>query len=289
MIKHLITGGCSFSHSPPGGSLISVWPDYITSYLKNKSLNLTYNHTGHPSQGQELIQKKTMLAIMESLDLGINPKDIQVIVMQSGTHRKTWWIDNKDIVDDIVKAKYNRINGRASEFLSLKNNYPFEDIAYFKTTNGNSFKYNPNGGWYFTVDGSESNMEFIKQYYMLDKSPNGIGKTTVSLENIIMLQNFCKLYNIKLIQQFFMNTVLEDIEQHKDHLNINYLYKQLDFKNMIKDGMFDYLKKFLPITDDSLALDNGKGYFLDDGLHPGKLGVEMWCDNVLIPFLESKE
>lgn len=285
MIKHLITGGCSFSHSVR--NTIDTWPGYITKYLKNKNPELTYKHTGYPSQGQELIQKKVMLEIIESFERGIKPEDIQVIVMWSGTNRKAWWIDNKNIVNDIVKLMPNLINGRVSEFLSLKDN--FTETAYFKIANGTQFKYSSSGGWYFTVDGSESGVEFIKQYYMFDNTPIGIGKTTISLENIIMLQNFCKLNNIKLIQQFYMDTVLEDIEQYKDHLNINYLYKQLDFNTVIKNGMFNYLQTLLPMVDDRIKFNNNKlGYFMADRMHPGMLGVEAWCNNILLPFLETK-
>ena len=113
-----------------------------------------------------------------------------------------------------------------------------------------------------------------------------------------MLQNFCKLHNVKLIQQFFMDTVFQDIDRYKDHLNMNYLYKQLDFDNIIKDGMFEYLHQFLPISRekarvtshvDRRVVDNGRDYFQVDGFHPGEVGCAAWCNNVLIPFLESKQ
>jgi hypothetical protein len=295
-MKHLITGGCSFSFT--GGGDTSNWPGYITRYLKSKNLDFTYKHTGYPSQGQEMIQKKVMLEITESLERGIKPEDMQVIVMWSGTHRKSWWIDNPDIVDQIVKTMASFSGGMCSEFLDLRDNIPKENMAYFKTANGTRFQYNTHGGWYFTVDGSESRMEFITEFYMLDQHPGGIGKANISLENIIMLQNFCKLHNVKLIQQFFMDTVFQDIEQYKDHLNMNYLYKQLDFDNIIKEGMFEYLHQFLPITRekarvtshvDRRAIDNGRDYFQLDGFHPGEVGCAVWCDNVLIPFLESKQ
>jgi len=296
MMKHLITGGCSFSYT--GNSMTSNWTGYLTRYLKNNNPDLTYKHTGYPSQGQEMIQKKVTLEIIESLERGIKPEDIQVIVMWSGTHRKAWWIDNRDIVDDIVKTMAIFNGGMSSEFLDLRDSVPLEDTSYFKTANGTRFQYNVNGGWYFTVDGSESKMEFISQFYMLDQHPGGLGKANISLENIIMLQNFCKLHNIKFIQQFFMDIVLQDIEQYKNHLNMNYLYKQLDFDNIIKDGMFDYLHQFLPVArekarftshDDRKVFDNGRGYFHEDGFHPGELGSEIWCRNILIPFLESRQ
>ena len=97
MIKHLITGGCSFSVDSTG------WIKYATEYLTSINPELTYSHTGYYSQGQELIQKKVMLSIMEALESGINPEEILVLVMWSGTHRKCWYIDNPDIINQVVK------------------------------------------------------------------------------------------------------------------------------------------------------------------------------------------
>ena len=55
MIKHLITGGCSFSlYAIPHEN----WLGPLTNWLKTVNPNLTHHHTGYSSQGQELIQKK---------------------------------------------------------------------------------------------------------------------------------------------------------------------------------------------------------------------------------------
>ena len=76
------------------------------------------------------------------------------------------------------------------------------------------------------------NYNMVQYHYMLDGyHGHGIGKVHTSLENIIILQNFCKLNGIKLVNQFFMDHVFQDIENVKDHQIINYLYKQFDFDN----------------------------------------------------------
>ena len=67
----------------------------------------------------------------------------------------------------------------------------------------------------------------VQQHYLLDGDmTNGVGKVHTSIENMIMLQNFCKLHNIKFIHQFFMDSSYLDIEKHKEHQLINYLYNQ---------------------------------------------------------------
>ena len=291
MIKHLITGGCSFSHYTNSNE---NWIGFLEDKLKFENENLTTEHTGYFSQGQELIQKKVMLAIVEALESGLQPNEIMVVVMWSGTFRKAWYIDNPIIIKQMTKLWHNFDGGMSSQFLDLKNRNA-ENPNYFETKNGSKFSYNKDGGWYFTVNGSDSQMEFVQQHYILDgHMTDGIGKVHSSIENIIMLQNFCKLNGVNFYQQFFMDSVFEDIENNKNHQMINYLYNQLDENIILKNGMFEYLhtllnmdrKESINIThSERLKLDENTGYFSKDGFHPSKLGAELWCKNILFPFL----
>jgi hypothetical protein len=292
MIKHLITGGCSFSSG-------DAWHRYLGEYFvkNNRSVEeFTCSHTGFPSQGQEMIQKKVMLAVIEALENGIAPEEIVVVVMWSGTHRKCWYIDNPEIINEMTKGWAKFVGGMSGQFLDLKNSYA-ESSTVFKTSSNDTFPYNLNGGWYFTVDGSDCKLGFVREHYLLDRFPGGVGKTHGSLENMIMLQNFCKLHGIALYQQYFMDTVYKDIEAHKDHQIINYLYKQLDTSNRIENGMFEYLHTLLNLDrsasinvthQERLLLDSNTGYFSKDGFHPSWLGSKLWCDNILIPFLKER-
>lgn len=292
MISHLITGGCSFS----SGKDIDGWTACLTRKMLESNPNLTYEHTGYYSQGQELIQKKIMLASIEAMSNGIKPEEILVTVMWSGTFRKAWYIDNPDIINRMVKGWPKFHGGMCSQFLDLKNNGN-NTPDYFQTANGTKFNYNPNGGWYFTVDGSDCQLEFVQDYYLLDKHPSGVGKVHSSLENIIMLQNFCKLHGIKLVQQFFMDFAYQDIEDNKNHQLINYLYKQLDLDSLITIGMFEHLHSYIGIErkkarylshDDRKKLNANNDYFHEDGFHPGEVGSNIWCNDMLFPFLKNK-
>jgi hypothetical protein len=291
MIKHLITGGCSFSV----GADDSTWVVGLSNYLTKKNPSLTYEHTGYYSQGQDLIQKKVMLAITDALEQGIDPKDILIAVMWSGTERRAWYIDNPNIIKKVVDGMPAFNGGMSRQFLDLKNKVS-NNRGTFKTFSGSEFDYSLDGGWYFTVNGSDCKLDFVQQHFMLDNFPGGVGKVHSSLENIIMLQNFCKLNNIKLVQQFFMDLVYQDIEHRKNHQITNYLYKQLDFDTIIKDGMFDYLHPFIGVDrskarsvthEDRIKLDAGRLYFNKDGFHPGPTGRDIWCQEKLFPFIEK--
>ena len=294
MIKHLITGGCSFSHS---GWYNETWVGSLVEWLKEKNPELTCEHTGYLSNGQDLIQKKVTLALSEALDSGLNPDEILVVVMWSGTFRKAWYIDNPYVMNEMIKEWSTFVGGMSSQFLDLKNSIG-DNPNYFYTKNGSKFEYNPKGGWYFTVNGSDCKLDFVQTHYLLDGDMyNGIGKIHNSLENMIMLQNYCKLKNVKLVNQFFMDHVFDDIEKHKEHQLINYLYKELNFDYMITDGMFEYLHTLLGIErKDSInvthesrkEMDEDTKYFNKDGFHPSRHGADLWCQNNLFPFLNSK-
>ena len=294
MIKLLITGGCSFSCKP---DCEDGWHEQLELKLKETNKDLQVLHTGFGSQGQELIQKKVMLALVEALENGVDPQEILVAVMWSGTYRKAWYIDNPGTIKEVIDGMPNFQGGMTPIFLDLKNRNA-ENPAYFKTASGSEFAYNPNGGWLFTVNGSEyRHMDFIQQHYMMDMNFDGVGKVHNSIENIVILQNFCRLHKIQLVSQFFMDFVWEDIYRHRNDLNINYLYKQLDCENMITEGMFETLHELLNVSRqqvkdithaERLKLDDNKRYFSRDGFHPGPLGSEYWCNKVLFPFLQNK-
>ena len=293
-MKYLITGGCSFSHHwvpviRPG------WIELLEYKLQEHWPDLQAIHTGHNGQGQEMIQKKVSMTVIELSSQGVHPQDILVVVMWSGTFRKSWYIDNERIIEQITENMIHFQGGMDPVCIDLKNSVG-DNPKYFKTASGDEFPYNPNGGWYSTVNGSDCGMPFVQQYYMLDGWHGaGVGKVHGSLENIINLQNFCRLNGVKLFNQFFMDHVYQDIEQHKDHQIINYLYKQFDFENTINEGMFEDLHELINVPRDQAhnvdheyrkKFDNNA--FNPDGFHPGTAGAQYWCDKRLFPLLKSK-
>lgn len=298
MIKHLITSGCSFSHPWTHYGATEGWIKLLEKKLREKNPDLVAHHVGHNGHGQELIQKKATLTITELLEQGVDPDSIFVAIMWSGTFRKSWYIDNKDIIKEITKSMVFFDGGMDPMFLDLKNSVG-DNCEYFTTKNGSKFPYNPDGGWYTTINGSDCKMAFVQEHYLLDNPWNngGIGKVHHSLENIIFLQNYCRLKKIKMVNQFFMDQPFQDIEQLKEHQMISYLYKQFDFENTIILGMFETLHELIQVPRHKVRdithekrkeLVGDKTYFMPDGFHPGAEGAIYWCEKVLFPFLEKR-
>lgn len=295
MIKHLITGGCSFS----SGFHSNGWTGALTKKYINHNAELTYNHTGRNSSGNDLIQKRMTIAILDALEQGYHAEEILAVVMWSGTSRRAWYIDNEAIILKMVEAWAEFNGGMTNQFVNMRGDLCEDLPAVFRTANGSEFKYNPSGGWYLSVNGSDTTLACVKEHFLLDREVNGVGKTHDSLANIIELQNFCRLHNITLVNQFFMNHVYEDIERHRDHDIINYLYRQFNHNYTIKQGLFEYLHPYIGVEqrqaiflshDDRKSLSESRGvdYFHLDGFHPGEYGYNLWCDQILFPFLSTK-
>lgn len=272
-IKKVITGGCSFS---------AKWGDKTWPHrLKEKCQNMEFIHTGFMGQGQELIQKKISLALFEELEK-TSPEELCVIVMWSGTYRKAFYVNNKEFIEDLVESwiKKNRF-GIPMQLCNLKTEIPDENLSILKDISKSPWelKYNNKEGW-FTFNPSYDNMVhdivdlYSKTY--IDSLP----ATIISLENIIMLQNLCKIKNVKIYQSFYMSNTYKDIFDNKDNMNVNYLYKQLDLDSFISlEGIFDYLKK---------SQTHDTDYFEEDKNHPNIIGHEKWTNEVLLPKLINK-
>lgn len=288
MIKHIITSGCSFSDA----LLDHGWPRLLQKYFPNCS----YEHLGLGSQGQDLIQKKASLAVVESLKK-FRADEICVIVMWSGTERKSFFVDNKDFINEVVQGWKKGSQWWNKQFCDLKNNVDFSSFVVDPTTQNKTY-YNKNGGWYI-CNYLSPDSEFTKRYFDLTSSL--VGPVINSLENIIFLQNLCKVKGVKLVQTFYRDYTLNDIIENKHDQNVSYLYECLDFSTIASQtGMYEHLRPFDPnnckinplhgifakIFKISLADDTNK-YFTDDNWHPNELGATKWLEEVLVPYLSK--
>jgi hypothetical protein len=104
---------------------------------------------------------------------------------------------------------------------------------------------------------------------------HNINSLHVALENMIMLQNTCKVHGIKFYQQYYMDHTYKDIEAVKDHPNLSYLYKQLDQTQRVKPAIHEYVKP-LGLT------------MSEEDVHPSAEGHQKYFDDILKPFLEEK-
>lgn len=270
-IKKIITGGCSFSRR---------FCDYTWPHILQKNLqDIEFIHTGFPAQGQEMIQKKVSNKLINEIK-HTSTEEICVMVMWSGTQRKSFYINSPSYIQELADnwIKNNKF-GLVKQLLDLNDNIS-PDTSLVKLVGPSKWdiSYNKNGGWYTAIAGY--NNEDCALFNEYTKSHgNDLPATITSLENIIMLQNLCKVKKIKFYQSFFMSNVYDDILKFKDDLNMKYLFDQLDQDSIIStEGIFDYLKKF----------ENYIDYFEEDKSHPNQLGHTKWVDNILLPKLAEK-
>ena len=108
-----------------------------------------------------------------------------------------------------------------------------------------------------------------------------INSLHVGLENMIMLQNTCKVYGIKFYQQYYMAHAYKEIEECKDHPNLEYLYKQLDQTQRVKPAIHEYISHITSLAKSKLTVS------IEDK-HPNSVGHKLYFNDILLPFLEEK-
>lgn len=273
-MKRIITSGCSFSDSDTP----FVWPNLLEKHIKKLSTDVTFDHRGLSSQGQQLIQKKVIHAIHKAFTEGYKPEDICVMVMWSGHERRSWYIDEPDAIGRIINHwnKKETISFQL-QFGDLENkaDYP-TSVGDFSKLGKKYIPYNKLGGWYIGSRNFDE-LDFFKEYFMLSMTVESI---ILSLENILMLQSFCKSHNIKLYEQFYMDYVYDLIEGHKTHKEVKHLYDLIDWNNYVSTkSIHGYLKEKEVVPDQ---------YFQNPGdNHPNLAGHLVWTDEVLFPHLEK--
>jgi hypothetical protein len=275
-IKKVITGGCSFSDADHK----DTWPFQLENYIKNIDSNVEFEHLGMAAQGQELIQKKSMLAMTEALK-EYKPEEIAVIVMWSGTTRKSFYISNSRLINRIISSWQRPATLRVTkQFADLKNNLPYKKTS---ARDRGNIDYNEYGGWYITRDGIDE--EVSSDYYESTLSP--YIHMHVSAENMIMLQNSCKANNVRFYQQYFMDSPYYDLELNKKEQLVGYLFDQIDDSTiLLKQGMYEYLEGHSNKLFLSLDAADAYTYFISkDDMHPNFLGHKKWVDDIIVPRL----
>lgn len=251
-IKKIITGGCSFTEG-------ETWSRALQKLCNKKYPEVTLNNTALTSQGQELIQKKISQDLIESLQ-HYNADEIAVVVMWSGTERKCFYVNNPYVISNDLK---NVWTDNRAPVCDLKNKTNL--VAAWYTCN-----------WH-DVARQEYATNIVKTHFSLVE--DSAYAVHLSLENIIFLQNLCKVHKVKFHQMFYMDYPLEDIETYKNHEIVKYLYDQFDYSSIVDTkSIFTYLKE----------LNNDELYFRKDA-HPTEEGHTLWFDQVLLPYLTVRD
>lgn len=275
-IKKIITCGCSVSSGDPYGKLLT-WPYHLADYANNIDTDVIVTNLSIPSQGQELIQKKVSLELVESLK-EFKPEEIAVIVMWSGLERRSLYIENTNTVRNLITHWVENNIWWDSQFLDLKNqaSNPRKEMFQMQGVDGSLHDapalFNEGAGWYI-FSRARDDGPVSKQLFDITDSVANIHSC---LESMIFLQNLCKVKGVRLYQQFMVTHTLQEIES-LDHQLINYLVEQIDFSTIIsRTGIVDYFNKDWQ-------------YFVGPGdHHPNTKGHEIWFNAVMLPFLTNQ-
>jgi hypothetical protein len=271
--KKIITSGCSFSDPVTP----YTWVNLLERHIKKTNPDVAFDHRGLSSQGQQLIQKKAVHAIWKALSEGYKPEEICVFVMWSGHERRSFYIKNKDTIERLSDHWKKNNHRYQLQFGDLENKG--DSIADAIDIQDSTYpsQYNKNGGWYIT-GGWHAEVPFFKEYLMFCE---GLEESIMlSLDNMVMLQSVCKSLNIKLYEQFYMDTVYETLNGHKDYPECKHLYGLLDQSNYVTTkSIHGYLK--------SIEVEEAQ-YFKDKAdPHPNAHGHLIWLHDILLPHLEK--
>jgi len=275
--KKIITSGCSFSDPSTPYS----WPIQLENYVNRTYPDVKFDHRGLSSQGQDLIQKKAIHAVHDALAEGYTTEDLAVFVMWSSSDRKAFYVNNQDYINSIIENWGNSTQGWQLQFGDLRNKSSNPNQIQTKSDYNNTINYNADGGWLVTSVHTLDNLKPFRDYYLMGSRQGllPLGNIHESLENIIMLQNFCQAKGIKLYQQYFMDLVHRDFLATKEHQIIKYLYDQLDHSTFIlpNGSIHGYLE------------GNPECFKSPNDAHPNGLGHRRWLVEVILPHIEEDD
>lgn len=197
-MKTLITSGCSFSYPAFFSEHVITWTRHLHALIPE--YNAIYHGTG--SQGNGLISRRVIYEVTRQLNQGIDPDDILVGIMWSGSDRHD--IYNPEIAQHLkdqprenwVENPIGFVSGEENNWLILSPSWQFkENVAYYR--------------------------------YIHDI----IGGTVLTMEHILRTQWFLDQQKIKYFMTTFTDEVLSPACVY--HPECKYLYDQIDFSNFL--------------------------------------------------------
>ena len=129
-IKKIITSGCSFSQT----KTTTPWPNHLKTYINSIDNSVEFIHRGLMGQGNELIQKKSMKAACDLISKGTDSSSIAIFVMWSGIDRKTFYVENPYLIQQLEQAWIRGKHGFDLQLGDLDNSE--ENLTFLKTEIG---------------------------------------------------------------------------------------------------------------------------------------------------------
>lgn len=227
------------------------WPTYVANYLDAKLINV-----GMSSQGNGLISKKAIYKVDQLLKT-TSPKDIMVGIMWSGIDRFEFYVDD-----------YPYVSGKGS------------------SGNYDGWIENPTN----VIDGHHKNWLITNAGWKLPKSKiwyKYFYYNNASMINTVERILHTQWYLEKMGVDYFMTTYMDILhEPWARNPEVQYLYDMIDFSKFVPvNGCHEWVKENCPRN---LGFD-GPDEFGNEGQHPTQYGHERFSNEVIIPYLISRE
>jgi hypothetical protein len=244
----LVTGGCSFSEciSP----WITTWPKHLEKMIDPK---VVY-HEAIGGQGNDNISREIIYRISQLLKI-YQPDDILVGIMWSGPDRKSIFLNYSNIKEKITHGMSIVEYGQTLGVLNPYNWVTESDQAGWLLLGGND---------------SKSKLYYTELHHFVEAQ-------ITTIEHVLRLQWFLKLYNIK----YFMTTYTNEVFDRSvvNNANVKYLYDQIDFDSFLPvAGEYEWCRDFSNL-DFPVAGD----------YHPSTEQHKLFTEQVIVPFLQNKE
>lgn len=236
----LVTGGCSFTAGD------YTWPNHLANIIKFDLYNVGVGSASNP-----LITRR----VIHQLQQFDNFDDVLVIVMWSGSNRKSFYFDDKEF----YKYKVGDIINIDSSHADTVNPviWPDED---------------KNGYWCLATGGMRS--KYITNWYK--NYQNTVHSLIESYEAILTLQWYLKLNNIKYVFAGYKDDW--KAEDYK-HVQTDNLRDMIDFTYFIEDSQYEWLVKNSNLPWRNLHKNDN---------HPSRLQHRQYVREVMLPFLQQK-
>lgn len=233
---HFISSGCSFTYDD------FTWPFHFSEILGYKHYPM-----GIGSNGNEHIARRAIWQVQNLLKDGVDPKQITVGVMWSAANRAQFYIENEFVLDRLAKPKWSDNSHRS---------WPEED----------------NIGKWILINAGFPN-QFANSFYKY--YTNSTLDSIRTYENILRLQNYLKLHNIRY---FFTNMSHSTFDEDGVRtIQTDYLKEMVDWSRFIPiTGCLEWAREHMP---DDFPVPG------DD--HPSGLQHRTFVERVVIPFYNT--
>lgn len=230
---YFISSGCSFTQDP------HTWPYHFA-----EKLGFHHYPMGIGSNGNDLIARRAIWKVNQLLKNNVDPRNIVVGVMWSAPNRAQFYVDNNIVLHRLSIPKIS-----ASTHFSWPEN-------------------DRHGKWVLINAGFEN--QFANNYYRF--YTNNTMDAIKSYENILRLQNYLKLNNIKYFFSSMNEHVFSDIDVQTIHTD--YLKEMIDWSRVLPvKGCYEWCRDNMP---DDFPVPG------DD--HPSGEQYCAFVESVVIPF-----